>query len=248
MRFLKYVVSQFQRVSRKLRHDKSDYRDYLFEELKEYLPDGDMGNVLEIGPRDGEDTIRLLELAPKYLALLDLPDKEERVASWYEELKGPNVQLHFGNFMYEDSWSEGRKFSLIWCTGVLYHNPEQLRMIAKLYDILEPEGVLVIESATARRRGLRHDNCVEIWHDIDKSVHRKHHVSRNVTHLPSKKAMNSWLDMVGFENIHVSDCHARQSLILAEDRAAFIARRPKVDSQKGYYSIVDLNYQIGRST
>ena len=24
------------------------------------------------------------------------------------------------------------KFDLIWCTGVLYHNPEQLRMLKKI--------------------------------------------------------------------------------------------------------------------
>lgn len=247
MRILKVVVSQIQRIHRKLRRDELNYRDYLFEDLKKYLHNSDIECALEIGPRDGEDTRRILKLEPKYLALLDLPDKKSRVVTWYDELKDPKVQLHFGNLMYEDDWREGKKFSLIWCTGVLYHNPEQLRMLAKLYDILAPEGVLVVETATARRRGTRNENCVELWHDIEKTTHRKHHVSKNVTHLPSRKAVSSWLDMVGFERIYASNCHARQSLVLAEDRVAFIARRPKEDSTTGYYSIVGLNYQIGRS-
>ncbi|MBT7665825.1 MAG: hypothetical protein HN608_12970, partial [Rhodospirillaceae bacterium] len=42
-------------------------------------------------------------------------------------------------------------FDLIWCTGVLYHNPEQLRMIARLFDWTAAGGHLVLETATAPR-------------------------------------------------------------------------------------------------
>ena len=56
------------------------------------------------------------------------------------------------------------KFDLIYFTGVLYHNPEQLRFIQKLYDKLNYGGVLVLESATTRKRKLINENVVEI-HD-----------------------------------------------------------------------------------
>src|SRR3989442_11286959 len=31
-------------------------------------------------------------------------------------------------------------FDVVWCTGVLYHNPEQLRMVRRLSDLLKPGG------------------------------------------------------------------------------------------------------------
>ena len=53
-------------------------------------------------------------------------------------------------------------FDVVWCTEVLYHNPKQLRMVKLLFDLVHKSGILVIESATARRRNLRDENCVEI--------------------------------------------------------------------------------------
>ena len=54
------------------------------------------------------------------------------------------------------------KFDLVYFTGVLYHNPEQLRFIQKLYDKLNYGGVLVFESATTRKRKFINENVVEI--------------------------------------------------------------------------------------
>ena len=33
----------------------------------------------------------------------------------------------------------------MWCTGVLYHNPEQLRFVRQLFDLTAPGGHLVLE-------------------------------------------------------------------------------------------------------
>ena len=57
------------------------------------------------------------------------------------------------------------KFRLIWCTGVLYHNAEQLRFLRKLFNLLEDDGYLVLESATLRLSAkLRQGNYVEIFY------------------------------------------------------------------------------------
>jgi hypothetical protein len=77
--------------------------------------------ILEIGPKDGEDTRRLLSLQPQKLILLDLPDKKETLTKKLVDLQG-SFELHIGNFMYEEL--RLGLFDLVCCTGVLYHNPE----------------------------------------------------------------------------------------------------------------------------
>ena len=178
---------------------------------------------------------------------MDLPDTEQWVRDWLEKMGSPAVELVVGNIMYEEACAGLADFDVVWCTGVLYHNQEQLRMTRRLYDFVRPGGLLVMETATARRRNLQDENCVEIWHGIDKSVHRRYHVSKNITHLPSRRAVASWLEMVRFEDIRASDCHRRVTRALAAHRAAFIARRPMKDSARGYYSHVGLNYDIGKA-
>lgn len=236
------------RIRYRLRGNAPDYREFLFAELKERLADKVPLNILEIGPRDGVDTARLLSLDPQSLVLVDLPDKEERVRGWMEALNAPALQLIIGNMMYDEACAALGDFDVVWCTGVLYHNPEQLRMVRRLYDFVRPGGLLAIESATARRPRLRDENCVEIWHGVDKSVHRQYHVSKNITHLPSRLAIRSWLEMVGFEDVYTSTCHRKITRGLAAHRAAFVARRPLADAAAGYYSFVGLNYDIGKAS
>ncbi len=242
---LKYLVARSldlpTRIARRLRGRSADYRQFLFDELTARLHEKPK-RILEIGPRDGEDTRRLSSLAPDTLVLVDLPDKEERVRQWLGRIEGP-VELIVGNLMYDARIAALEPFDLVWCTGVLYHNPEQLRMVRRLFDLTRPGGYLALESATARRPALRDENCVEIWHGIDKSVHRKHHVSKNITHLPSAKAIRAWMEMVGFTDVAPSRCHRKVGRALALSRAAFIGRR---SNEAGvYYEHVGGNYAVG---
>lgn len=223
-----------------------NYRQRLWDELQVYQPQKKYTHILEIGPKDGEDTRRLLSLKPQKLVLLDLPDKKETLAKKLVDLQG-SFELRIGNFMYEEL--RLGPFDLVWCTGVLYHNPEQLRMIRRLFDTLKPGGVLVLETATARRLFSRFGCGVEIWHGESARQHRRHHVSRNVTHLPSRKAVWAWLSLVGFQNVKASSCFWRTSLGLHFDRAAFLARKPESqESQVGiYYAHAGLAYAVGKS-
>lgn len=237
------------RVARRLTGQRGpDYRELLFQDLRIKLAGKRPLRILEIGPRDGEDTKRLLTLNPDILVLVDLPDKEARVREWLIELSATNVELIVANIMYDEGCAALEPFDIVWCTGVLYHNPEQLRMIKRLFDFTCKGGVLVIESATARRQSLRDENCVEIWYEVPKSVHSAHHVSSNVTHLPSKRAIQSWLGMVGFEGIRASDCLQRVLRKLGRDRAAFIAQLPEHDVKAAYYAIAGLDYEIGKAS
>lgn len=248
MNLIDSAADLFTRVRRRLGGVTPNYRQLLFDELQVCIEGRSVKRVLEIGPRDCEDTQRLLNLSPSQLVLVDLPDKQERVSQLVSDLKAPNVTLMIGNIMYDSTFESIEPFDLVWCTGVLYHNPEQLRMVRRLFDLTKPGGLLVLESATARRRQTRDQSCVEIWHRLDKVEHRRHHVSQNVTHLPSRLAIQAWLEMVGYVDVQASSCHRRVLRALQRTRAAFIARRPIDDPEKStYYSIVGLDYQIGKS-
>jgi SAM-dependent methyltransferase len=124
--------------------DTLQYRDYLHRELLEIYGDNYFQNkrILEIGPRDGEDSFRIEDFNPSEYVLIDLPDKEEINLKWLNNLKSNHkfIQTNFLYMTQEDYESLG-KFDLIYFTGVLYHNPEQLRFIQKLYDKLNYGGV-----------------------------------------------------------------------------------------------------------
>jgi len=224
-----------------------DYRAALFEELREYLGAGHPRRILEIGPKDGEDTRRLLQLAPDALTLVDLPRMETVNEAWLRDLDGAKIEYVSANLMYTDAL-DGREFDAIWCTGVLYHNPEQLRMIKKLYDLLRPDGVLVLESATIRRRRLRGDCCVEIIYPASKWIEKKYHLSSNITHLPSASAVAAWLAMVGFERIIRSDCHRKAFWALARHRVAYFGTKPIGAAPGRYYRLGgDEGYVVGKA-
>ncbi len=126
-----------------------------------------------------------------------------------------------------------------------YHNPEQLRFVRQLFDLIVPGGLLVLETATARRPRTRNENCAEIWFPPDKAASRAAHVSTNVTHLPSAKAVMSWLQMIGFVEIQTSVCHRRVSRVLAADRIAYIANRPANGRPGIYYGHAGHEFHIG---
>ena len=238
------------RVLRRLRGDKRDYRIYLFEHLQARLGGRKPGRMLEVGPRDGVDTERLVTLNAQRLILADLPHARDVLEAALAK-RGilDHVELRYGNIMYDRVLEDVLPFDVIWCTGVLYHNPEQLRMIVRLYDWLAPDGLLVLETATARRAATRNQPCVEIWHNVPKQVHQANHVSNNVTHLPSRSAIAAWLEMAGFADIEHSGCHRKQSLSLSRNRAAFIARKPEGEapSEGAYYLHTEENYPLGRA-
>ncbi len=227
---------------------RPDYRAVLFDELRAYLAGRRPSRIVEIGPKDGVDTRRLLGLEPKQLTLIDLPRAEAANRVWLARIDSPAIEYISANLMYSDVVRALPPYDLVWCTGVLYHNPEQLRMIRLLHDLLMPGGVLVLESATTRNPRLRDASCVEILYPPSDALKRKYHISANITHLPSARAIAAWLQMVGFDEVMTSRCHRPVSRALALARAAFIATRPVERRASVYYTLgQDDGYEIGRS-
>jgi hypothetical protein len=196
----------------------------VFDYLRPELPRG--GRILEIGPKHGLDTRLLATLEPRELVTVDLPEKADEIASWLPEV--PIARHVEANVLYlsEHERAELGRFDLVWCLGVLYHNVEQLRLLSRLYELTAESGLVVVESATTRNRILAGRNVVELhWPETYRSV-------PTITHLPSRRAIASWLEMVGFADVRVREVYSRS---LRWQRAVLTGRRdPGRSAYAGY--------------
>lgn len=179
------------------------------------------GRVLEIGPKHGEDSRLLAALRPAELVLLDLPTKRSLVQQWLpsvEELcptRYVEANLLYAPAAEIDALGD---FDLVWCTGVLYHNVEQLRLLRRLLERCRAGGRVVVESATTRTRILRSRRVVEVhWPATYRDV-------PTITHLPSRGAIAAWMEMVGFASVEVLPVYSRH---LAGQRAVLTGIRPE---------------------
>jgi tRNA (mo5U34)-methyltransferase len=163
--------------------------------------------ILEIGPKHGKDSVLLATLNPSELVLVDLPEKESMVREWLPQVSCKCKTTYFeGNILYmtQEQYSQLGTFDLVWCLGVLYHNVEQFRLLKRLFDLCNVNGSLVIESATTRNKRLEKSNVVEIhWPDTYRNV-------QTITHLPSRLAIKSWLEMVGFVDVKIWNIYSRE--------------------------------------
>ena len=161
--------------------------------------------ILEIGPKHGKDTMLLAKLNPSELILIDLPEKDSIVREWLPHVPCRRATYLEGNILYltNEQYEQLGSFDLIWCLGVLYHNVEQLRLLKRLFDLCDVGGVVVIESSTTRNKKLEKSNVVEIhWPEPYRGV-------QTITHLPSRLAIKSWLEMIGFTDVIIHDIYSR---------------------------------------
>jgi SAM-dependent methyltransferase len=224
------------------------YRVHLFDELLRIMGPNfaKSKRILEIGPKDGLDSKRLASLQPNLLVMIDLPEKRGQINFWLAEITCPFMYIE-ANFMYMSVAEQLSldKFDLIWCTGVLYHNAEQLRLLRKLYRILNVGGYLVIESATLRLAKKLREGCyVEIHYP------RTYRDTGTITHLPSANAIKAWLKMVGFRQVQDSSCYEKDNKDLIGQRYACICKKTAEDEADIYYGKTGLNpnYRYGDST
>ena len=119
--FYNYIIWQLRKIPKKTYAKKqfyktsnlrNPYRYYLFQELVdlygiEYFK---KKKFLEIGPKDGEDTLRLETLRPESITLIELPlvkDESHHLNKFYTNFLKPNLEklnvknkIIFANFHY----------------------------------------------------------------------------------------------------------------------------------------------------
>lgn len=206
------------------------------------LPKAEGARILEIGPKHGEDSLILASLKPRELVLIDLPEKRELVSQWLNKIPG-NVRYIEANLLHmpAEQFKSLGTFDFILCAGVLYHNAEQLRLLRKLFELTALDGQVVVESSTTRNPQLSDLNVVELhWPQTYRDV-------PTVTHLPSRSAIRSWLEMVGFEQVEVQDVYSRN---IASQRTTISCR--KLREQAGYighkFEANHETYLVGNAT
>lgn len=196
---------------------------------------------LEIGPKHGQDSLLLATLNPSELVLIDLPSKSSMVKEWLSKLPCRTTYIE-GNVLYmdEEQYKQLGTFDLIWCSGVLYHNVEQVRLLKRLYDLCKVGGVVVIESATTRSKKLEKLNVVEIhWPETYRGT-------QTITHLPSLLAIKSWLEMTGFKDVKSWDVYSKE---LGRHRAVLTGQKMGDSEPYISYGASGLNpvYTVGDS-
>jgi len=198
----------------------------VFDALRDELPHG--GRILEIGPKHGLDTRLLATLEPRELVTVDLPEKGDTIASWLGEIPGArHIEANVLYLSDSERAALGR-FDVVWCLGVLYHNVEQLRLLRRLYELTAEGGIVVVESSTTRNRLLAGRNVVELhWPDTYRGV-------PTITHLPTRRAIASWLEMVGFTDVRIRDVYSRG---LRRQRAVLTGRRDSAASAYAGYGV-----------
>lgn len=246
--FLSKVKKYLKRLSsKKTVNEPMPYRSYLFEEFVKIAGQDNLINprILEIGPKDGLDSKRLASLNPLELVMVDLPEKTAENENWLPSISCPKRYVE-GNFMYMSQAEIDAlgKFDLVWFTGVLYHNTEQLRFIRALYKITKAPGWLVLESATYRGpQSIREKPFVEIHYP---NTYRN---TTTITHMPTAAAIDAWLQMAGYKSILRSNCFKHEDLTADSQRAAFIAKKVNEDDGGIYYTKTQKNpdYRFGDS-
>lgn len=260
IRYLKkFIRPLLEKVGLLTPFDPPNYREVIFKTLTQITPDLRGKRVLEIGPKDGKDSKRLASLTPGSLVIMDIPAEyarnitstantpRESLPSWFQSLDCPEKSYEEGNILYltPEELAKLGHFDLIWCTGVLYHNPEPLRLIKRLFNLLSSEGLFILETSLTRHPDLKDHNCVEImWpksqlclrvgqddHQLIPSkivpeFGQSKSIQSNISHFPSRKAVISWLEMCGFQEIEEIDIP-----IPGQVRMALSARR---GTFKGY--------------
>lgn len=229
---IKKIFSKtFDRKNRKTGFIRNPYRYYLFEELITVYGDNFFANkrILEIGPKDGEDTLRLDTLNPSEIILNDLEEiknSSHPINNFYKDFLLPNLEkiksnykFVFGNINYlkKEELDNLGKFDLIWFTGIIYHIPEQIRILRKLYNILNIDGVLVLETSTTRNKKLIKQEAIEI-------------ANNGSYFFPSRKAIITMLNLVGYKNIVISKCYNKENFNKKNIRLALFATKKSNES------------------
>jgi SAM-dependent methyltransferase len=175
--------------------------------------------LLEVGPQHGQDSLLLIALKPSELVLIDLPEQAAIVREWLPQVSRLcRTQYVEGNLLYlsQEQYRQLGTFDLIWCLGVLCHNFEQLRFLKRLFDLTHVNGCVVIECPTTSNKRLERLNVVEIhWPNTFGNL-------QTITHLPSRRALKSWLEMVGFTEVRLWDVYSKA---LARQRAVLTGRK-----------------------
>jgi len=161
----------------------------------------------EIGPKHGLHTMLIDYHNPKSITCVEAPNKFrnsrkflEQNYAWVTKIKTEKFDIHYQDF---NNFASKEKYGLIFYSGVIYHNTDQMSQLRKLHDIADDNAYMIFESSTTRDETLLDRNVIE--------VHYKPYSSLDVgapqtcIFHPSKTACKSMLDISGWDILETSD-------------------------------------------
>ena len=113
----------------------------LVEDLAAIVPARQHERILEVGPKFGHHSRYLASLGPRELVLLDLA---RDVDHGYVAGLPCQARLVIDNVLTTTDVTG--PFDLIVCLGVLYHNVEPFRLLARLWSLAAPDATLILET------------------------------------------------------------------------------------------------------
>jgi len=103
--------------------------------------------VLEVGPKFGFHSLWIdNNIKPSLLVLSELISKKECIEEWVGQIHCPH-EIVYGDMLVSECLHELGPFDLVFFTGVLYHNVEQLKMLSVLWNLTCEGGTLVMQSS-----------------------------------------------------------------------------------------------------
>jgi len=181
--------------------------------------------LLEIGPRwgiDARDWDKRISMSE--MVLLDLPAIKPAITLWIDELK-TNNKVYYHNIMRlskEQTTALGT-YDIVYCSGVLYHIAEQFRFLKILFDLLNEDGILILGTWVSLSK--KNDVIIHWPKTNDKFL---------CHHEPSRLAVSSWLEMVGFTDVNVhDDIYPKQY----KNRTVFTAKKVSGAFTPSYFSL-----------
>jgi len=177
----------------------------------------------EVGPKHGLHTVAIDNYHPESITCVEAPNKfrsneifSRQNGSWVGLVKTEKFDFHYQDF---SEYTANKTFDLLFYSGIIYHNIDQIGQLRKLHEIASPGAYLAFESSTTRTESLIDLNVIEVHHPPYSSMYRD--VETCLFH-PSKKACKSMLEITGWEIVDDSDNHEEFSSL---DRISILCKK-----------------------
>ena len=157
-------------------------------------------DILEIGPKHGYHTQCLDAYEPHSMTCVESPTKFRDAevfynynARWMPRIKCDSFDFHYTDFA---NFYTNNKYNLLFYTGVIYHNIDQISHLRKLYELASENAYMIFGSSTTRNEKLKDMNVIEVHYPPYSPYYKG---VKSCKFHPSRIACMSMLEMTGWE-------------------------------------------------
>ena len=112
-------------------------------------------SYFEVGPKHGLHTTLIDIHEPNSITCVEAPNKfrsdklNEQNRQWITTIKTEKFDMHYQDF---NDFFSYKKYDLLFYSGVMYHNVNQIGQLKKLHELASDDGYLLFESSTTRNK------------------------------------------------------------------------------------------------